>query len=130
MPDMSDIAEVTRGAPPHTVVFRAWDTSNGVVGCITGGESPHVGGVVLAVPRASLTGEGVSCDCWLSPVPGHKDLDIAVPIAKLICISMGVPVTITAGIHIDGATGDDIAEISINCKAAGDAMVSLLRNNM
>ena len=123
---MSGMLEVIKGAGPHRVEFRVWDTQRGFVGCLTGGESPHVGGVVLAVPRPSLTGHGTSCDCWLTPVPGHLDLDLAVPIAKAICKATGVPVSITAGLHMDNATGGDIETFSANCAAAGEEMLRLL----
>ena len=123
---MSGMIEVVKGSPQHRVTLRVWDTSGGIVGCLTGGQSPHVGGVVLAVPRPSLTGDGVSCDCWLTPVPGHKDLDVAVPIARSICVTKNVPVSITAGIHTDNATSADIAAFSENCAAAGDEIIRLL----
>jgi len=124
------MTEVIKGDPPHRIEFRVWDTSGGIVGCLTGGDAPHVGGVVLSVPRASLTGEGISCDSWLTPIPGHKDLDVAVPIAEAICKAAGVPVSLTAGIHIDHATNADIGIISVNCAAAGDEMLRLISSKI
>ena len=118
--------EVIKGVPPHQVRLCVLDTTNGIVGCLTGGESPHVGGVVLAVPRPSLTGEGASCDCWLIPVPGHKDLDVAVPIAKAICKTIGAPVSLTAGIHMDNAEDSDIQAFSNNCADAGEEILKLM----
>jgi hypothetical protein len=46
--------ELSKGTGRHKVLLRLWDTSAGWVGSLTGGEAPHVGGVVLAVPRASM----------------------------------------------------------------------------
>lgn len=120
--------EVSKGEIPHNILFRIWDTSNGYVGCLIGGESPHVGGVVLAVPRPSLTGEGCSCDCWLCPVPGHKDLEVAVHLAQRICKLTGTTVSLTAGIHIDNAKNEDLQIISDNCAAVGEEMIYLLQN--
>lgn len=31
--------------------LQLYDTGNGLQGLLTGGETPHIGGVVLAVPR-------------------------------------------------------------------------------
>lgn len=121
-----EILEVRAGAPPHAIIFRVWDTANGIVGCLTGGDTPHVGGVVLAVPRTSLTGKGMSCDSWLIPVPGHKDLDVAAPLAKMLCKRFGVAVSLTAGIHIDRADSSDLEQLSANCVLAGEAMKQAL----
>lgn len=117
--------EISRGEGKHHVLLRLWDTSNGWVGSLTGGEAPHVGGVVLTVPRSSLTGSGNSCDQWLIPVPGHKDLDVAAPLAKQICNHLCVSVSLTAGIHIENATTDDIAKIEANCLEVGREFLRL-----
>ena len=119
--------EVNKGAPPHQIKFCVWDTSNGIVGCLTGGESPHVGGVVLAVPRASLTGTGNSCDCWIIPISGHKDAEVVAPIAEEFCKTLNVPVSLTAGVHMDSATSRDIKVFSENCADAGKEMLELLK---
>ena len=118
---------VRTGKPPHGVRLQIIDTAGGLVGCLTGGEAPHVGGVVLAVPRASLKGEGVGCDCWVSPVPGHKDAEVAASVAKMLCVALNVPVSITAGIHMDAATPGDIAAIVGNCERAGEKMLRRLK---
>ena len=66
------------GFPRTCLLYTsALDTGNGICLCLTGGEAPHVGGVVLAAPRPSLTGQGNSCDLWTATVPGHKDVYLA-----------------------------------------------------
>jgi hypothetical protein len=117
--------EISKGEGKYQVLLRLWDTSNGLVGSLTGGEAPHVGGVVLAVPRPSLAGSGISCDQWLIPVPGHKDLEVAAPLAKQICSYMCVSVSLTAGIHIDRATTEDIVKIKANCLEVGREFLRL-----
>lgn len=109
--------EINAGEGKHQVCLRLWETMDGWIGSLTGGETPHVGGVVLAVPRDSLTGAGTSCDIWAIPVPGHLDNEVAVPLVKQICVNRGVAVSLTAGIHIDNATSADIALIRENCQA-------------
>ena len=111
--------ELCAGTGKHRVELKIWDTGNGWVGSLVGGEAPHVGGVVLAAPRPSLTGQGASCDLWLIPVPGHLDNDVAAPLAKELCSRLGVPVSLAAGIHIDRAGAEDIAQIRANCEAVG-----------
>jgi len=110
--------EVSAGEGKYQVWLRLWDTSRGWYGSLTGGEEPHVGGVILAVPRLSLTGSGQSCDIWPITVPGHLDNDAVIPVAKQLCIKLGTTVSLTSGIHIEQAGAEDIARIRENCAAA------------
>ena len=110
--------EISAGEGKHRVWLKLWDTGQGWTGSLTGGETPHVGGIVLAVPRASLTGCGLSCDIWAVPAPGHLDHEAAVPIAKQLCVRLEVTVALAAGIHIERAAAWDIAQVRENCEAA------------
>ena len=58
---------------------------------LCGGDRPHIGAVVLAVPRPSLKDALVlSCDCWVNPVTAHKDHLVAQPLAETLCIACGI----------------------------------------
>ena len=46
-------------------------------------------------------GEGLSCDLYITPVPGHKDTDVAVLVAAYLCKKFSVPVSVAAGMHSD-----------------------------
>lgn len=107
-----------QGSGRFQVDLTVIDTTNGLVCVIIGGESPHLGGVALAVPRQSMSGIGVSADIWLSPVPGHKDIYVAQEIAQLLSISLNVNVSLSVGIHIDNATAREIRIINENCLEA------------
>ena len=107
------------GDGKHRVTLRMRNTGSGWLGSLTGGETPHVGGVVLAVPRPSLTGKGTSCDVWNIPVPGHLDNEVAAPLAKEFCMALGVPVSMTAGLHIASAGTEDIALLAAHCQEVG-----------
>ncbi len=111
------VYELSKGTGRHQVLLRLWNTSAGWVGSLTGGEAPHVGGVVLAVPRASLRGRGQSCDMWLIPVPGHLDHEAAASLTRRLCVQLGQPISLTAGIHVEEATDEDINLIRENCEA-------------
>lgn len=95
------------------------DTGNGLQGLLTGGETPHIGGVVLAVPRQSLTGEGWSTDLYITPVPNHKDVDFASPLANALARLSHSPVVITAGIHSDSITSEELEQL----RSSLDAMI-------
>lgn len=79
---------------------------------VEGGESPHIGCTVLAVPRPSLRGDGaVSCTSSVLNVTGHKDEEICREIAETICKRKGSVVVCTGGFHADGITAEQIGEL-------------------
>ena len=91
------------------------DTGNGLNGLLTGGGKPHVGGVVLALPRPSLSGKGWSADIYITPVPGHKDVDVARTVAETLARELQCPVVVTAGIHSDHLRSEELSEIIGHC---------------
>lgn len=96
------------------LLLQLYDTGNGLQGLLTGGETPHIGGVVLAVPRKSLTGDGWSADLYITPVPNHKDVDFASPLANSLARLSHSPVVITAGIHSDLITSEELDQLRSN----------------
>lgn len=106
-----------------------WDTGSGFHGLLTGGEKPHVGGVALAVPRPSLTGEGWSSDLYLTPVPQHKDIELAGPLADQLARLVCQPVVITAGVHTDALTAEELILIGKNYKLLTERVLLTIREN-
>ena len=87
--------------------------------CITvqGGKS-HIGCTVLAIPRESLTGEGISCTSSVINVSGHKDEEICRYVAEKAAAKYNVAVVCTGGIHIDGITAGQLEELREGIKKA------------
>lgn len=82
----------------------------------------NVGGQALASPGPQLQGAQLSrCDLWVSTVPGHKDAEVAFAIARELCLTTGEPVSVTAGIHVDSASLDEITVLGANALAAARA---------
>lgn len=104
------------GTGKFLVRLSATITGNGLVVQLMGGEEPHVGAVVLSVPRPSLAMPGIlSCNSFVLPLIGHKDDEIAKPVAEKIAVNCGSAVVVIAGIHIEDATGEDIGRLTENC---------------
>jgi len=61
-----------------------------------------------------------SCDEWTLTLPGHKDFSVANAIAKKLCLATKEPVSISAGIHIDNASKEEIQTLFDNCIEAAD----------
>ncbi len=118
--------QVSCGEGRYQVTIAAIKTDEGIAVTITGGTKSHVGAVVLSSPRPSLKGEGNSCDSWIIPLPTHKDDIIAKEIAENFCRQLRVPVSVTAGVHIDNATIDELKLLRENCQKAGEQLLKLL----
>jgi len=117
--------EFTAGDGRYQVTLKLEETGKGLVGFLYGGDLPHVGGVVLANPRESLTGEGQSCDVWTLHLPGHLDHVVAESMAKKLCTAFQVPLSLTAGIHLDDATPEELDILTKNCEALTTQALSL-----
>lgn len=77
---------------------------------VWGGDRPHIGCTVLAIPRKSLTGNGeVSCTSSVLNVTGHKDEAVCRYIAERIAVKEEAVVACSGGIHVDGITKEQIA---------------------
>lgn len=106
----------------YTVHVDAFSTEGkGLCAFLYGDEIPHNGGTVVAVPRLksnSTHDHDFTADIWISAVPHHKDTEIAVPIAKLMAVQLNEPISLTAGIHIDKASREEINLLCQNCQEA------------
>ncbi len=91
---------------------------------VYGGSRPHVGSVVMATPRPSLTGEGVSATSSVLNGIGHKDETVARQFAETIAKTKNCTAVCVCGIHIDHLSGEQIAEVT---KAADRLLDRLLQ---
>jgi len=99
------------------VTLTIFDTGKGIHGILTGGEEPHLGGVVLALPRPSLAQSDLwSADLYITPVPGHKDVEVANTLAAILSKDLKQPIVISAGIHSDDLARDEINIIINYCE--------------
>ena len=75
-----------------------------VVIAVGGGDRPHVGCVVLAVPNTGRTTPTVS----VLTIPPHKEEPIARAVAEAVCRRCRRVAVVTAGVHEDGIDGEGI----------------------
>ena len=78
---------------------------------IQGGSHPHIGSVVMAIPRPSLSGSGISATASTLNHIGHKDDVIATDVAKEIASRLNTVVVCSCGIHFDDASAELIEGI-------------------
>lgn len=92
----------------------------GLCAFLAGGDEPHVGGVAVAVPRLRSSGGGLTCDVSQICVPGHKDVLAAASVATALALGTGEVVSVTAGIHVNDATSEDLERVMANVGEAAD----------
>jgi hypothetical protein len=80
-----------------------------VVVAIGGGDRPHVGCVVLAVPTSGRGETGFSPSSSVLTIPPHKEEPIARAVAENVCRRLGRVAVVTAGVHEDNLDREGIA---------------------
>lgn len=104
------------GEGKYLVNLLATITAEGLIVQVLGGDKPHVGAVALSVPRPGLSDpDKVSCNTTVVPLLGHKDDEVAKPVAEKISRVLATPVAVVAGLHIDNASEAEIALLLHNC---------------
>lgn len=105
----------------------AVQTGRGISVTLVGGETPHIGAVAVSQPRPSLRGDGVpSCTTSVFNLLGHKDDALAVPLAERLCRRFGCIAVVSAGVHVEGATPEEIERF----RALLDELASRLEDRL
>ncbi len=79
---------------------------------LTGGDRPHIGCTVLAVPRPSLTGNGEnSATSSVLNLTGHKDEVICRYLAEEVAKRKNAVTVCSGGFHVDNITKEQIDQV-------------------
>ena len=83
--------------------------------CVWGGDTPHVGSVVMSLARPSLTGEGTGVTSSVLNGMGHKDEYVARKFAEATAAKYNCTAVCTCGIHIDRITKEQLKDVADAC---------------
>ena len=106
----------------HRLSFSQIEIQATRVGCdiqllLRGGSSPHIGCIVLATPRPSLTGDGSRrATASVINVTGHKDEALCRYLAEKVAAAADAVTVCTGGFHIDAMTPEQIQEVQAAVK--------------
>jgi len=99
----------------------------GVIVHLLGGEVSHVGAVALGIPRPSLQDPArLSATSSVITVVGHKEDEIAKPLADEIARTIGRTAVVVAGIHAEGASPEEVATLAANAWEAARRLLAKL----
>ena len=90
------------------VDLNSFEMGDDLVLMLTGGNKPHIGAVALAIPYKQTSSAS------LLSVYGHKDGEIAKPLAEKVSKEIKKTVIVIVGIHLDNATKEDIEKLINN----------------
>lgn len=122
---MLDIKQFSAGEFPLAVQMMVTLTGSGIVVQLLGGNRPHIGATVITHPRPSLANDRtLSCNSIIIPEMGHKEDELAKPLAEKISKAMNCTVVLVAGIHIDNASLEDIQYVKNICWKLVDEFLS------
>ena len=111
------------------ISFEIKEIGRDLLVIITGG-SVHIGAVSIALNRKSTGNhQQHSVSTNLLSVPGHREKDIAIPLAKELTSGTGRNCTLILGIHLDNITSDDIQTVWDNCRAGIKRIINKLTSN-
>lgn len=97
----------TLGEGKYKVSLKKHQIGSDILLVLTGGEQPHIGGIVLCEPgkKTRFISRG-----------SHKDYIVLEPLAKAACDKYNTTIVAVGGIHIMNASKEDIDQVVQNCE--------------
>lgn len=98
---------ITSGEGKYKVFLEKKELDGDILYILSGGEKPHIGGVVICEPGQ---------ESKIIKLGSHHDFVVLIPIAERACTKYNKTVVALGGIHIDNAKKEEINIILKNCK--------------
>ena len=96
---------------------------------IWGGEKPHIGAVAAAQPRPSLKDPNVmSSSASVICYSGHREDELAKTAAETLAAALNTNVVVTAGIHWEDLSQEDIRRIKKNSEVLLNSVLRRIRS--
>ncbi len=95
----------------HIIYLETTEIGRDLLVSVFGGDEHHIGGVAVAYPTPSHYRPASTISLNSMSFPGHKDYIIANSTAVSLSKALDRSVVVTAGIHYDKATSEEIKEI-------------------
>jgi hypothetical protein len=127
--NLSRTCQINEGEGSFAIRLQAFPLDNGIIIHITGGDKPHIGGVAVGLPRPSTQDPSrVTANVSVISILGHKDDELARPIADQLVRALNSIVVVIAGVHIHQATKEDIAKVIANANQAVEKFLAQIRS--
>ncbi len=121
--DNENIKLVINENTKYEITLVAQYCGNDLNVSVFGGEKAHIGAVAIAVANIDGYERKYSPTVSCISVLDHKDEEVARLVAKELSLFLNSQVVVTAGIHIDDATLDDINIIKKSVKNITEKLI-------
>lgn len=122
---------VGAGEGRYRVEVQATLTADGLIVQVLGGEKPHIGAVVFSLPRPSRSEPGkLRATSTVVPRYGHRDDELARPVAERLVTALGQPVVVVAGVHVAAAAPEEIKLLVANVHQAVEKLVAVINSQI
>jgi hypothetical protein len=113
------------GTGRHRLWGTAFLSHEGLAVNLVGGDRPHIGAVAVSIPRPSLANPRQrSVSTSVFTVVGHKEDELARPVAAELARALGRTTVVVAGVHIRRAGPADLGTIFENAGRAVEAIIA------
>lgn len=113
------------GTGRHRIWGSAFLSHGGLAVNLVGGEVPHIGAVAVSIPRPSRAdARQRSATTSVITVVGHKEDELARPIAAELARTLDRTTVVVAGVHIRRAGPADLARIFENAGRAVEVIIA------
>jgi len=117
--------EFEAGTGRHRVWGTAFLSHEGLAVNLVGGEVPHIGAVAVSIPRPSLANSRQrSATTSVFTILGHKEDELARPIAAELARTLDRTTVVVAGVHLRRARAVDLARVIENAWHAVEVIVA------
>jgi hypothetical protein len=120
--------KATAGKGRFRIAAEAKFIGEDIIISIWGGTKPHIGSIVVSVPRPSLkNSQSISVISSAFNFIGHKDEIVARMFSEKIAATLNRNTVTTAGIHVDNLTEIDIKKILKNAETLCSILIKKWR---
>lgn len=119
--------------PRFSLLAVVVGTPDGLSVTLTGGDLPHLGSIVLAEPRPSLSEPWrYSATSSVLNRLGHREEELFRPLAEELALALAQPVVVLGGVHLDlgdkGQLEPELRdEVLAEVRALGEEIISAWR---
>ena len=121
--------QVSAGVGKYRIDAEVICIGEDILVSVWGGTKPHIGSVVISIPRKSLKDPNViSTTSSVFNCTGHKDEAIARLLSENIAAALNRLTIVTAGFHIDTINKNGLRSVSNNAKKLSFIILKKLGN--